>query len=292
MLRSATPGPTVRTSPPSRPGTKGRSSSSPTRDGPSWSSPPWGWGTARGRVRPLTSPWRRPSTCLTMTPQRTPSRCQRGVQSCCGSCLILTPPFVMSRGPVTQIDDELRAKVREMFDLMYEARGIGLAANQVALALPVLRPEPDGRPRAEGPGAGLHQPRDRQAALVDRGRGGVPELPRPLLPRSSAPGRSRSSAFDLDGQPRRDRRRRPVQPGDPARDRPPRRQALHRLARPDSRRHSVDAKLREFESQVPPGPGRGEYPDDDEIVRQLDELASQAAVGSEAADSPNVGPRL
>ena len=35
--------------------------------------------------------------------------------------------------PVTQIDDDLRAKVRAMFDLMYEARGIGLAANQVAL---------------------------------------------------------------------------------------------------------------------------------------------------------------
>ena len=35
--------------------------------------------------------------------------------------------------PVTQIDDDLRAKVRAMFELMYEARGIGLAANQVAL---------------------------------------------------------------------------------------------------------------------------------------------------------------
>ena len=35
--------------------------------------------------------------------------------------------------PVLQVDDELRARVREMFDLMYEARGIGLAANQVAL---------------------------------------------------------------------------------------------------------------------------------------------------------------
>lgn len=35
--------------------------------------------------------------------------------------------------PVVQIDDVLRASVRAMFDLMYEARGIGLAANQVAL---------------------------------------------------------------------------------------------------------------------------------------------------------------
>jgi peptide deformylase len=35
--------------------------------------------------------------------------------------------------PVLQIDDELRGIVREMFDLMYAAPGIGLAANQVAL---------------------------------------------------------------------------------------------------------------------------------------------------------------
>ncbi len=35
--------------------------------------------------------------------------------------------------PITRIDAELRATVRQMFDLMYEAKGIGLAANQVAL---------------------------------------------------------------------------------------------------------------------------------------------------------------
>ena len=35
--------------------------------------------------------------------------------------------------PVTRIDENLRAKVAEMFDVMYEARGIGLAANQVGL---------------------------------------------------------------------------------------------------------------------------------------------------------------
>jgi peptide deformylase len=35
--------------------------------------------------------------------------------------------------PVERIDDALRANVRAMFDLMYAARGIGLAANQVGL---------------------------------------------------------------------------------------------------------------------------------------------------------------
>ena len=35
--------------------------------------------------------------------------------------------------PVTQIDDNLRATISSMFELMYAAKGIGLAANQVAL---------------------------------------------------------------------------------------------------------------------------------------------------------------
>lgn len=35
--------------------------------------------------------------------------------------------------PILEIDDAFRATVREMFNLMYAAKGIGLAANQVAL---------------------------------------------------------------------------------------------------------------------------------------------------------------
>ena len=35
--------------------------------------------------------------------------------------------------PVTQIDEDLRATVQQMFSLMYAAKGVGLAANQVAL---------------------------------------------------------------------------------------------------------------------------------------------------------------
>lgn len=35
--------------------------------------------------------------------------------------------------PIVAIDERLRTVVREMFDLMYQSRGIGLAANQVAL---------------------------------------------------------------------------------------------------------------------------------------------------------------
>ncbi|ADB15407.1 peptide deformylase [Pirellula staleyi DSM 6068] len=37
--------------------------------------------------------------------------------------------------PIKRVDAELRAMVAQMFDLMYEAKGIGLAANQVDLPL-------------------------------------------------------------------------------------------------------------------------------------------------------------
>ena len=43
------------------------------------------------------------------------------------------PALRYASRPIEQIDDALRSTVRAMFDLMYEARGIGLAANQVAL---------------------------------------------------------------------------------------------------------------------------------------------------------------
>jgi len=35
--------------------------------------------------------------------------------------------------PIQSVSEELRRAVREMFEIMYEAKGIGLAANQVAL---------------------------------------------------------------------------------------------------------------------------------------------------------------
>ena len=47
--------------------------------------------------------------------------------------------------PLRRVDDELRRIVRAMFDLMYQAKGIGLAANQVDLPyrLFVLNLNPD-----------------------------------------------------------------------------------------------------------------------------------------------------
>jgi len=45
------------------------------------------------------------------------------------------PALMWKSSDVTRIDDNLRGVVKEMFHLMYEAKGIGLAANQVGLPL-------------------------------------------------------------------------------------------------------------------------------------------------------------
>lgn len=48
--------------------------------------------------------------------------------------------------PLTCIDKELRLQVGEMFDLMYEAKGLGLAATQVALPFQLLVLNMTGKP--------------------------------------------------------------------------------------------------------------------------------------------------
>ena len=48
--------------------------------------------------------------------------------------------------PITRIDTRLRSTVAEMFELMYEAKGVGLAANQVALPWRVFVANPTGEP--------------------------------------------------------------------------------------------------------------------------------------------------
>ncbi len=50
--------------------------------------------------------------------------------------------------PLARIDDELRAAVRQMFEIMYEEQGVGLAANQVALPYRLFIVNTEGRPDA------------------------------------------------------------------------------------------------------------------------------------------------
>ncbi|MFV0446739.1 MAG: peptide deformylase [Planctomycetaceae bacterium] len=56
------------------------------------------------------------------------------------------PVLRFKSGDVTRIDDRFHATVRQMFELMYAANGIGLAANQVGLPLRFFIMNPSGEP--------------------------------------------------------------------------------------------------------------------------------------------------
>ena len=53
--------------------------------------------------------------------------------------------------PLTSIDEKVRTQARQMLDLMYEAKGLGLASNQVALTyqMIVINPKPDDPERRQ-----------------------------------------------------------------------------------------------------------------------------------------------
>jgi len=57
------------------------------------------------------------------------------------------PILRLKAKPVEEIDDEVMARVREMFDLMHEKRGVGLAAPQVSwsVRLCIINPTPEQR---------------------------------------------------------------------------------------------------------------------------------------------------
>jgi len=56
------------------------------------------------------------------------------------------PVLRFKSGDIAQIDQAFRSTVRAMFDLMYAAKGIGLAANQVGLPLRFFIINPSGDP--------------------------------------------------------------------------------------------------------------------------------------------------
>lgn len=56
------------------------------------------------------------------------------------------PALLRRSRPLVRIDDEVCAAVEQMFDIMYAAEGIGLAANQVALPYRLFVVNTAGRP--------------------------------------------------------------------------------------------------------------------------------------------------
>ena len=99
---------------------------------------------------------------------------------------------------VRRVDAQLRDTVRRMFELMYEARGVGLAANQVDLPLRFLIVNVKGDP-AEGEELVFINPVLSRPKGLEEAEEGCLSLPE-LYGQVMRPKRIRVNAFGLDGQ--------------------------------------------------------------------------------------------
>ncbi len=180
--------------------------------------------------------------------------------------------------PIATINDALRAHVREMFDLMYAAKGIGLAANQVGLPLRffILNLSSDPEKREEEL-VFLNPEIVKRHASIE-GEEGCLSFPG-LYSQVQRAKKIRVQAFNLEGQPFElevhDLFSRAVQ---------------HELDHLDGNlfidrltpdlREKVETKVRVIESNFRKSQAAGEYPSDEEILRELHAVAKTGAVPS------------
>ena len=178
--------------------------------------------------------------------------------------------------PVTQIDDRLRASVREMFELMYDSRGIGLAANQVALPFRFfvlnLTADPE---QADQEQVFLNPEIVKRHGSLEEEEGCL-SFPG-VYAKVHRARKIRVRAFDLLGNPieidAEDLLSRALQ-----------HETDHLSGKlfidylPPAGRNAVAEKIRGVELGFRQAQAAGEYPADAEIIRRLDEIARSEAV--------------
>ncbi|HEV3120396.1 MAG TPA: peptide deformylase [Isosphaeraceae bacterium] len=179
--------------------------------------------------------------------------------------------------PVAQIDDAMRSTVREMFDLMYAANGIGLAANQVALPFRffVLNLSAD-REQKDKEQVFINPEIVKRHSSIEEEEGCL-SLPG-LYAKVHRARKIKVQAYDLEGNPTEihadDLFARAVQ-----------HETDHLSGRlfidllgptPPT---AVDQKIREFETSYRQLQASGEIPDDETLRKRLEEIARRGRVG-------------
>ncbi|TWU51126.1 peptide deformylase [Rubripirellula reticaptiva] len=109
------------------------------------------------------------------------------------------PTLRIRSKPIVRVDKQLRQIVDQMLDLMYEANGVGLAANQVNLPIRVFVANPSGE-RGEGEELVLINPELQRPKGNETSQEGCLSLPG-LYGQVKRPKSVRLSAFDLQGNP-------------------------------------------------------------------------------------------
>ncbi|MDA7979201.1 MAG: peptide deformylase [Pirellulales bacterium] len=101
--------------------------------------------------------------------------------------------------PLRRVDAELRAMIDQMFDLMYEAKGVGLAANQVDLPYRFFVMNETGDPEQPDAQQVIINPvlsRPKGSAEQEEGCLSLPGVYKPV----TRPAQIRLNAYDLRGQ--------------------------------------------------------------------------------------------
>lgn len=169
---------------------------------------------------------------------------------------------------VAQIDQGLRGMVNEMFALMYQARGIGLAANQVAVPLRLFIVNLSGEPGEKDEEFVFINPeiiKRRGAVLGEEGCLSLPGLYADVQRAEKVV----IEAFDLDGQPFRaelsELAARVVQHETDHLD-----GVLFIDRLEDSVRRAIDPRVSEFEIEYRAKQAAGAIPTDDELRARLE----------------------
>ncbi len=172
--------------------------------------------------------------------------------------------------PIQSINAELRNTVREMFDLMYAAKGIGLAANQVGLPFRFFVVNVTADPEQKDEEFVFINPRIRRRKGATTGEEGCLSLPG-LYANIERAEEIVVEAYDLDGEG-----------FEMELDELPARVVQHETDHLDGvlfvdrlapeERLKLDLKLLGFESEFRKQQSSGQFPADDEIKRQLKAL--------------------
>ena len=172
--------------------------------------------------------------------------------------------------PVREINAQLRNTVQEMFDLMYESRGIGLAANQVALPYRVFVANPTGDPEEKDQEQVFINPEIVRRNGSEEGEEGCLSLPELYGPVRRAE-QIVVVAFDLKGRE-----------FEMKLDDLPGRVVQHEIDHLDgvlfidrmseAKQREVQPRLAEFEAVFRRAQETGEVPSDEELKRQMREL--------------------
>lgn len=172
--------------------------------------------------------------------------------------------------PIVEIDDQVRDAVRQMFALMYEAKGIGLAANQVALPWRLFVINPSGDPEQTDQEFVFLNPEILRRKGSDEDEEGCLSLPEMFGPVR----RSTSiviEAYDLEGQAfRMDLEDFPARVVQHEFDHIEGVLFFDRMT--DSKRSEYDAKIADFEAAFRKSQQSGEIPGDEDLKKRLKEL--------------------